>query len=193
MQVESDGSFQARIALNEDICMKLLIRAAAKTDAGAIAHVHVESWQTTYAGIVPAAYLAGLDEALRARLWGEWLSVGSLVFVAEWDGRVVGFAHGGANREAVTECDGELYSIYLLKEAQKRGIGAELLRAIAAAMLERNFKSMAVWVLEQNRSRSFYEKTGAQLATSKVIDIGGTKLMEVAYAWPHLRALMLQS
>ena len=173
--------------------MKILIRAAAETDAGAIAHVHVESWQTTYAGIMPAAYLAGLDETLRARLWGEWLSGGSLVFVAEWDGRVVGFAHGGANREAVGECDAELYSIYLLKEAQKRGIGAELLRAMATAMLERNFKSMAVWVLEQNRSRSFYEKTGAQLATSKVIDIGGTKLMEVAYAWADLRALMLQA
>jgi GNAT superfamily N-acetyltransferase len=79
----------------------------------------------------------------------------------------------------------------LLKEAQKRGIGAELLRAMATALLERNFRSMAVWVLEQNRSRSFYEKTGARLVTSKVIDIGGTKLMEVAYAWSDLKSLAL--
>lgn len=178
--------------MNEDAWMRILIRAAAETDAGAIAHVHVESWQTTYAGIMPAAYLAGLDEILRARLWGEWLSGGSLVFVAEWDGRVVGFAHGGASREAVGGCDAELYAIYLLKEAQKRGIGAELLKAVATALLERNFKSMAVWVLEQNRSRSFYEKTGARLATSKVIDIGGTKLMEVAYAWADLKALTMR-
>jgi len=169
--------------------MKILVRAAAVADAGAIAHVHVESWHTTYAGIMPAAYLASLDEILRARLWGEWLGGRSLVFVAEWDGRVVGFGHGGAGREAVGECDAELYSIYLLKEAQKRGIGMALLRAMATALLERNFKSMAVWVLEQNRSRSFYEKTGARLATSKVIDIGGTKLMEVAYTWADLKTL----
>jgi L-amino acid N-acyltransferase YncA len=175
--------------LNDDTWMKTLIRAAVEADASAIAHVHVASWQTTYAEIVPAVYLAGLDETLRARLWGEWLSGGSLVFVAEWDGQVVGFAHGGANREPVAACDAELYSIYLLKEAQKRGIGAELLRAMANALLERNFRSMAVWVLEQNRSRSFYERTGARLATSKVIDIGGTKLMEVAYAWADLKAL----
>jgi GNAT superfamily N-acetyltransferase len=173
--------------------MKTLVRAAVDADAGAIAHVHVESWHTTYAGIMPAAYLAGLDETLRARLWGEWLSSGTLVFVAEWDGRVVGFAHGGPNREPVADCDAELYSIYLLKEAQKRGIGAQLLRVMATALLERNFKSMAVWVLEQNRSRSFYEKTGARLATSKVIDIGGTKLMEVAYTWADLKALTVQA
>jgi L-amino acid N-acyltransferase YncA len=169
--------------------MAISIRAAVLEDAAAIAHVHVESWRTTYAGIVPDAYLAGLDEILRAQLWQEWLSAEALVLVAELNGRVVGFAHGGPNREPVNTCDAELYSIYLLKDAQKRGIGTALLRAIAAALFERNFKSMAVWVLEQNRSRSFYEFTGARLATSKVIDVGGAKLMEVAYAWPDLKAV----
>ncbi len=173
--------------------MNISIRAAVEADAGAIARVHVESWRTTYAGIMPDAYLAGLDETLRSKLWGEWLSGGSLVFVAEWDGQVVGFAHGGANREPVAACDAELYAIYLLKEAQKRGIGAELLRAMATALLKRNFRSMAVWVLEQNRSRSFYEKAGARLTTSKVIDIGGTKMMEVAYAWADLKTLAVPS
>ena len=169
--------------------MTIAIRAAGIDDAVAIAHVHVESWRTTYAGIVPDAYLAGLDEILRARLWREWLENQALVFVAEWDGRVVGFAHGGANREPLEQCDAELYSIYLLKEAQKRGIGEALLRIMATALLERNFKSMAVWVLEQNRSRAFYEKTGAHLAMSKVIEIGGAKLMEVAYTWGDLKVL----
>ncbi|MGA8089034.1 MAG: GNAT family N-acetyltransferase [Terracidiphilus sp.] len=169
--------------------MTFAIRAAGIADAGAIAHVHVESWRTTYAGIVPDAYLAGLDEILRARLWREWLESQALVFVAEWDGRVVGFAHGGENREPLEQCDAELYAIYLLKDAQKRGIGEALLRMMASALLERNFRSMAVWVLEQNRSRGFYEKTGAHMAMSKVIEIGGAKLMEVAYAWGDLKAL----
>ena len=169
--------------------MAIAIRTAGIDDASAIAHVHVESWRTTYAGIVPDAYLAGLDEILRARLWREWLSGQALVFVAVMDGRVVGFAHGGVNREPLETCDAELYSIYLLREAQRRGAGVALLRAMANALVERNFKSMAVWVLEQNRSRNFYEKTGAHMAMSKVIDIGGTKLMEVAYAWADLKAL----
>lgn len=158
-------------------------------DAGAIARVHVESWRTTYAGIVPDAYLAGLDEALRAQLWSEWLGGEALVLAAHVNGELVGFAHGGPNREPAGGCDAELYSLYLLQEVQHRGIGSALLRVMAAALIERHFKSMWVWVLEQNRSRFFYERQGAKLATSKVIDIGGVKLMEVAYAWPDLQTL----
>ena len=173
--------------------MAITIRAAVVGDAGAIAHVHVESWRTTYAGIVPDTYLASLDEILRTQLWNEWLSSEALVMIAELNGNVVGFAHGGQNREPVAECDAELYSIYLLKDVQKRGIGTALLRAMATALLKRNFRSMAVWVLEQNRSRSYYEKAGARLTTSKVIDIGGTKMMEVAYAWADLKTLAVPS
>jgi len=169
--------------------MAISIRLAAISDATAIAHVHVESWRTTYAGIMPDAYLASLDEILRARLWREWLTTGALVLAAELKGSIIGFAHAGSIREPVEKCDAELYSIYLLKDAQKRGVGTALLRGIAAALLERNFKSMAVWVLEQNRSRKFYALTGAKLVTSQVIEVGGAKLMEVAYAWSDLKAV----
>lgn len=166
------------------------IRAATGGDAGAIARVHVESWRTTYAGIVPDAYLAGLDEMLRAKLWHEWLMGSTLVLVAEREGQVVGFAHGGANREVLEKCDAELYAIYLLREAQRRGAGTALLRATASALTERGFRGLAVWVLERNPARSFYERMGAHLRASKVIEIGGAKLMEVEYIWPDLQSLV---
>src|ERR1700758_4063214 len=121
------------------------IRAATREDAGAIARVHVESWKTTYSGIVAEEYLAGLDEMLRAKLWRELLTDTALVLVVEKDGQVVGFAHAGANREALEECDAELYSIYLLRDTQRHGTGTALLQSIAAALAERGFKSMAVW------------------------------------------------
>jgi hypothetical protein len=44
-------------------------------------------------------------------------------------------------------------------------------------------------VLERNQSRAFYERCGGLLATSKVIEIGGARLMEVAYWWPSLSVL----
>jgi GNAT superfamily N-acetyltransferase len=166
------------------------VRAARAEDASAIAHVHVESWRTTYAGIVPEAYLADLDEMLRARLWQGWLAGDTLVLVAERDGQVVGFAHAGTNREGTEGPDAELYSLYLLREAQRRGTGTALLRSIAEALLDRGFRSMVVWVLERNPSRNFYEKMGAHLSASKVIEIGGARLMEVSYEWPDLRTLV---
>jgi hypothetical protein len=71
------------------------IRVATVQDAGAIARVHVESWQTTYVGIVPEAYLASLDVVQREGSWREWLTLDVDVFVAEMDGEVVGFIGGG--------------------------------------------------------------------------------------------------
>jgi L-amino acid N-acyltransferase YncA len=166
------------------------IRPARAEDAAAIAHVHVESWRTTYTGIVPDEYLAGLDEVLREKLWTEWLSGDPVVLVAEGESRVVGFAHAGMIREPVEACDGELYSLYLLREAQGRGTGSALMRSMARVLGERGFKGLAVWVLERNPSRLFYEKNGGRVAASKVIDIGGARMMEVAYCWPELRVLV---
>ena len=166
------------------------IRAAVAEDAVAIAHVHVESWRTTYAGIVPDGYLAGLDESLRVKLWQEWLSGDTVILVAERKGEVVGFAHAGTIREAVESADAELYSLYLLREAQGRGMGRALLKEAAYALQQRGYKGLALWVLERNRSRLFYEKCGGRLANSKVIEIGGARLMEVAYWWPDLTGLI---
>ena len=45
------------------------IREASPTDATAIARVHVDSWRTTYAGIVPADYLANLSYVQREQFW----------------------------------------------------------------------------------------------------------------------------
>ena len=41
--------------------MRVHIRVANVPDAAAIAKVHVDSWRTTYTGIVPDEYLAQLS------------------------------------------------------------------------------------------------------------------------------------
>ncbi|MBB5339180.1 GNAT family N-acetyltransferase [Tunturiibacter gelidoferens] len=162
------------------------IRAAAGKDAGAIAHVHVESWRTTYAGIVPEAYLASLNVAEREASWREWLTLDVDVFVAEVDGDVVGFVGGGAIREPVEEFDAELFAIYLLREAQRRGIGTALLRRLAVSLKARGFRSMVAWVLEDNSSGGFYSRSGAVRVASKEMEVGGVMLLVVAYGWVDL-------
>jgi len=95
------------------------IRIAEVRDAAAIAHVHVQSWLTTYAAIVPQQYLDSLNEAERIPVWQDWLKRDILVFVAEVEGKVAGFASGGAIREPDPAYDSELYALYLLKEVQE--------------------------------------------------------------------------
>ena len=163
------------------------IRIAEVRDATAIAHVHVQSWLTTYEGIVPKEYLASLNEADRVPLWQEWLIRDISIFVAEVEGKIVGFAGGGPIREPLAAYDAELYTIYLLKEVQGRGIGKALLSAVAEALVGRDHTSMLVWVLEQNPGVRFYVKMGAQRLMSKQIEIGGISLTELALVWPDLR------
>lgn len=169
------------------------IRAAVPQDAEAIAHVHVQSWITTYAGIVPAEYLASLNEAERVPLWRDWLSRNIRVYVAEKDGEVVGFVSGGELRQPIAGYDAELFAIYLLERAQRQGIGTALMRSVAAWLRTQGFKSLAVWVLENNPSARFYEKKGARRIASKEIEIGGVVLCEIALGWPQLEAIAKSS
>ena len=165
------------------------IRVADVRDAAAIAHVHVQSWLTTYAGLVPPAYLATLDEAERVPLWQDWLTRDISVYVAECEGKVVGFAAGGPPRELLEGYDCELYTLYLLQEAQGRGTGKLLLRKVVEALLPKGHRKMLVWVLEQNPAVRFYEKTGARPVMRKEVEIGGLLLPELALGWLDLQEI----
>jgi len=168
----------------------VLIRAAAQDDADSISRVHIESWRTTYRGIVPDKFLADLNAEERTIRWREVIDSDPNVLIAKRDGQVVGFISGGAIREPLEEYDAELFAIYLLAEVQGKGIGTSLLMELAKRLDEGGFQSMAVWVLEANASRRFYEKSGAVRVTEKEIEIGGVLLPVAAYAWPSIKAIV---
>jgi L-amino acid N-acyltransferase YncA len=171
--------------------MKLTIRKAKIEDAAAIAHVHVESWKTTYAGIVSDAFLNSLNKEERAQRWQEQMLAGKpTIFVAEDETGIFGFAAGGEARDKLDGYDAELYTIYLLHERQKQGVGRTLCITLASALQIDGFKSMLVWVLEQNPSVSFYERLGAVQIARKVINIGGVDLQDLALGWPSLDRLV---
>jgi len=170
------------------------IREAVLADAAAIARVHVDSWRTTYQGIVPDGYLASLSYEQREHVWQGNLSAvraEEFVYVAQDDGdRVVGFASGGPQNSGDAEYAGELYAIYLLASYQGQGIGRQLVMAVTRRLLQADLPSMLVWVLASNPSRSFYEALGGKELYEKPITIGGASLVEVAYGWPDLSALV---
>lgn len=97
-------------------------------DALGIAKVHVDSWRTTYKGIVPGTYLNNLSYSKREEVWRKNLLSGE-VWVAETDeGEIIGFSSGGKERSGnYPGFEGEVYAIYLLKGYQKQGIGKRLI------------------------------------------------------------------
>lgn len=170
--------------------MKFQIRKAVSDDAQYIAVVHVESWRTTYLDILPTEFLNKLSYERRAKSWEKNIAMGN-VFVAVTDNQqIVGFSSGGKERSGDYENFlGELYAIYILKEFQRSGIGKLLVEPIVNGLIQINVNSMLVWVLEDNRSRLFYENLGGKQVDVKEIEIAGRKYNEIAYGWQNINAL----
>jgi GNAT superfamily N-acetyltransferase len=163
-------------------------------DAADIARVHVASWRTTYSGLLPDRYLDAMDTRDYEESWARTIRDPfrrSVVFVAEEAGRVVGFASCGQERDGDARYDGELYAIYLLREAQRRGHGRALVEAAAAALALRGMTSMVVWVLRGNApARAFYERLGGAYLRERPLDMGlDIVVPEVAYMWSDTAAL----
>jgi GNAT superfamily N-acetyltransferase len=159
-------------------------------DAPAIARVHVESWRTTYEGIFPDSLLDGLSVSDRTARWNEALAKPPARFVTlvacDDAATVVGFACGGSERTGQLGCDGELQAMYLLAGVQRQGLGTLLIRRFARELQATGFQSMAVWVLERNPSKRFYEALGGRLITQQQIERGGESFVEIAYGWRDL-------
>jgi GNAT superfamily N-acetyltransferase len=170
-----------------------VIRPAIDADVLPMAKVHIVSWRETYPGILPEPMLARMsiaDEAIRwqrmldhPRAWG-----GTLAFVAEQHGVVVGYGSCGEQRTRLLHDRGftcEIGELYVLRSAQRQGAGAGLMKTMAGALLERGHRGLSLWVLEQNSdARLFYERLGGTPVAEKRGPLG-----EVAYGWNDLRQL----
>jgi GNAT superfamily N-acetyltransferase len=89
-------------------------------------------------------------------------------YVAEDEGRVVGFASVGPSRDQ--QGVGELYAIYVEPDAWSTGAGRELIVAAEDA-LARSYRDAHLWVLEENaRARRFYELAGWELDDVRKIE-----------------------
>src|SRR6266403_2809457 len=123
-----------------------MIRPALPNDAAEIARVHVDSWHSSYRGLLADEFLDSLSEAGYTDRWRRVIGDGaSRVFVVEEAGGIVGFASGGRERAGESGYEGELYAIYILDVAQRRGFGRELVRSSVAGLRELGLGDMIFW------------------------------------------------
>lgn len=167
------------------------IRKAVAEDSADIARVHVESWRTTYQGIVPNLFLDSLDIKVREARWKKELDAGNSIFVAiNEKNEIIGFANGGKNRSDDLPYDGELYAIYLLESAHRKGAGKKLICSVAKELKREGYHSMLVWVLNGNPADQFYLHFEPSYVTEQDITIGGDSLLETAYGWKDINSLI---
>ncbi len=159
-----------------------MIRRAIYDDAAAIARIHVGTWRTAYAGIVPDEYLASLSEEKRLKSWQQQLTDGkTVILVAEKDGEVIGWASGGMSRDEDSPGDSELYAIYILSQHWGGGIGRKLMEKMEDSLPAA--KSTTLWVLQDNhRAIQFYERMGYHPDDAqKKIQLGGKEFIELRF------------
>ena len=171
----------------------MIIREANAGDAASIARVLVDTWRTTYAGIVPQGYLNALSYEERTSVWQARLSdsskmrPGCFVIVAENDkSDVIGFAGGGPSQGYDLPFTGELDFIYLLKSYQRRGIGRQLSATVALNLKQQGHKSMVLWVFSANPCRAFYETLAGRVVAERIVNKCGGNLAQTAYGWENL-------
>jgi ribosomal protein S18 acetylase RimI-like enzyme len=139
--------------------VSVAVRRATANDARAIAEVHVETWRAAYVDVMPAEVLDALDVDQREQLWRRYVAAeGYAQFVAEQDGRVVGFVSAGSCPDL--EHTGELFAIYVVPGSWSTGAGLALMHAAVEWLAER-WDEAVLWVATENpRARRFYERYG---------------------------------
>ena len=137
---------QGRMAAMSDVS----VRVAWADDAPAIAGVQVDAWRTSYADVVPADQLGGLDVDEFAAAWRASLvtpgDARNRVLVALERNRVVGFCVvspcGDPDADAVA--DGELSEFNVAE--QRAGHGSRLLQAAVDTLVADRFTRAVAWV-----------------------------------------------
>jgi len=162
-----------------DSVEQFTIREASADDIPALARLHVDTWNATYASFG----MVGPGIELRERQWREafarqrpdWFCY----VVERSDRELVGFAQ--ANRSDNPEYAGELNKIYLLRDYQRRGLGRRLVAHVARRFISQGINSM--WLYGDARNPSF--RAWLALGALKTDDDPGNG----NYGWHDIRPL----
>jgi predicted N-acetyltransferase YhbS len=71
-------------------------------------------------------------------------------------------------------------------------IGRQLVQQLFSKLDELGYKNIFVEVLEDNKSRLFYESLGAEWLRTEKIKIAGAELNLLVYEWKDIKSVLLQ-
>jgi GNAT superfamily N-acetyltransferase len=168
------------------------IRPGTGDDLFMIAGVLVDTWRSTFRGLLADDFLDGMsreEQAVRhARRMGAG-GVSYLVAIEPFAGEIIGFANFGPGRGRVAADVYEIYALYIRAEYQGMGIGRVLVRAAASQCAGQGATALFAWVLSSNPNREFYKRMGAKAVETGDIGLGDRNYEQTAYLWEDIKAL----
>lgn len=167
-----------------------VLRPATLLDLEALASLHAANYRLAYRGALRDEFLAGDLEAERLRHWRERLHrppPGQFVEVLELAGRCIGFSC--TELDESPDWGSKLANLHVDAAHQGRGLGARLLRSVAARSAARD-RGLYWWVVESNAAaRRFYRGLGAPERGDGIWDApDGGRVPWIRYAWTAAEA-----
>lgn len=152
----------------------------------------MQAWRETYAGLIPDDVLARLDPVQRAAMWRDNMTNNRrAVFVGELEDDIVGFGACGLQRDESLPYEREIAALYVLRRAQRHGIGRGLMAAMARELIAQGHVAASLWVMEENATaRAFYQRLGGKVVLRREQARDEFTSIGVAYAWDDLSVLL---
>ncbi|CAN0621909.1 diamine N-acetyltransferase [Burkholderia multivorans] len=179
--------------MNKKLELILKIRIAIPGDAVALSKLKCETFRETFLedgfniGYAPDDLAAFEAESYSAEKIMEQLADPEhRTWIAEnGDGRLIGYVHVGPCHLAhpeVQEADGEVYQLYLRREAQGSGAGRDLFNLALEYLTEARSGSLWLGVWSGNdKAIAFYEKAGFTHVGDYGFKVGATTDHEFIY------------
>lgn len=167
----------------------MIIRRARVSDARQLAEAHIRSMRATYRGLVPQSTLDSLSvDENEERKRQQLATGGNPPFVAEAEGRVIGFAVIGDDAEEDEDGPtGQLYAIYLDPAWWRQGAGRLLWEKVIEEARSAGWTRLTVKVAAANaRACRFYEAMGCSVIPGSIStrEYLGTTIETVIYQLP---------
>jgi ribosomal protein S18 acetylase RimI-like enzyme len=155
--------------------MNIIIRKMHYEDTKPVQSIAKTTWNATYEGIIPLEVQNNFlksnysDESMIQRIER------SIVYVAEVEGKVVGFANYSTVRDGGKV---ELAAIYLYPEFQGKGIGTALIQQAVKEL--KGIKEIYINVEKDNKiGMNFYEAKGFEIVKESDLEFDGHILKQV--------------
>ena len=167
-----------------------MIREAHLYDVKQLSKIHIDTWQTTYKGLLSDDFLSKLSYQDSESVWFNLISNKiNKHLVIEINKIVVGFISFGTERTKEYPYLGEITAIYVLKDHQQKGYGMMLFKAAVKALKNDGINSLIIWMLKDNQSMAFYQKLGGRVIASKTIYYNNEPYQAIAFGWDDLEPL----
>lgn len=156
-------------------------------------HIPPAAWHRRQASWTPEASAAGWERHLRERDADPGGARACYLIAEDPAGSLIAVAAAAVAADDPTGTTGEVGSLYVHPDHQRRGIGRQLLQQLAGRLRAMGVQTLHIGVLATNvEAQRFYEGLGGNLDGERLFDEDGDLLPERIYTWPDLTTLLTQ-